>query len=499
MNLALGRRLKIRAIVHVAGEPIPYFWPMRTFIHHNPLYGLEHLPFDQAVAMGARLFRARGYLPRVLQQRQLAAGKVDRAVLEDQVAHFLAGQPAIAGLDLERLLMTLLTEIETPIGAPPALAHAGDIHAVLAGHALPPREIGGAALAAQVGADMPPGRPLYAIVDMLFGTEIGATLDELVIKSCLDFFDEGQSVWQMPGREKGLFAAWSAVARRNLRLFIRGLHIKRILAVDDTPEGIISHVMGELGVPEDDWMNHFTCELTRLHGWAGFIRWRAGAKHYHWARHYPADLVDYLAIRLVLGLALLREHAERKGTPANLADLARFVESHPAEAYLRREFHGGHVLPEMAHAVEDAIAARRPARIARLLPQYLARKREHEARCHAAALHRLATCAGMADALPRLAPDDVARLTATLARFEQEEGGMWLGALEAHYMGRLLHGLDLALPAPREKRPFAQVMFCIDVRSERIRRHLEKVGDYQTFGIAGFFGVPVSFIGLEKG
>src|SRR5574340_161127 len=153
----------------------------------------------------------------------------------------------------------------------------------------------------------------------------------------------------------------------------------------------------------------------------------------------------------------------------------------------------------MAHAVEDAIAARRPARIARLLPQYLARKREHEARRHADALRQLAARAGMTDALRRLAPEEVTQLAALLARFEQEEGGIWLGALEAHYMGRLLHGLDLARPAPREKRPFAQVMFCIDVRSERIRRHLEKVGDYQTFGIAGFFGVPVSFIGLDKG
>ena len=29
---------------------------------------------------------------------------------------------------------------------------------------------------------------------------IGATLDELVIKSCFDFFDEGQSAWAMPQR-----------------------------------------------------------------------------------------------------------------------------------------------------------------------------------------------------------------------------------------------------------------------------------------------------------
>lgn len=499
MNLALGRRLKIRAMVHVAGEPIPFFWPMRTFIHHNPLYGLEHLPFEKAVVEGERLFHARGFLPRPLQQRYLASGQVDLAALEDQVERFLAMQPHVANLDLRRLLMTLLTEIEEPIGALPSLADASDIHAALNGFAVPARTIGGAALTAQVGADMPPGRPLHAIVDMLFGTDIGATLNELVIKSCLDFFDEGQSVWQMPGREKGLFAAWSAVARRNLRLFIRGLHIKRILAVDDTPEGIISHVMDELGVPEDDWLSHFTCELTRLHGWAGFIRWRAGAKHYHWSRHYPADLVDYLAIRLVLGLALLREHAQRKGTPLTVAGLSRFVEAHPADAYLRREIYGGHVQPSMAHAVEDAISAGKPAGIASLLPQYLARKREDEARRHAAALRQLAARAGLSDALPRLAPEDVGRLTAMLARFEREEGPMWLRAQEAHYMGQLLGVLNFTDPAPREKRPFAQVMFCIDVRSERIRRHLEKVGDYQTFGIAGFFGVPVSFIGLDKG
>ncbi|MGE5320968.1 MAG: putative inorganic carbon transporter subunit DabA, partial [Hyphomicrobiaceae bacterium] len=264
MKLELGRRLKIRTMVHVAGEPIPFFWPMRTFIHHNPLYGLEHLPFEEAIGEGARLFRARGFLPRHTQQRYLASGKVDLAALQNQVERFLAMQPDLAGLDLRRLLMTLLSEIEEPIGLPPSLADAADVHAALNGFSVPARKTTGAALAAQVGADMPPGRPLYAIVDMLFGTGIGATLDELVIKSCLDFFDEGQSVWQMPGREKGLFAAWSAVARRNLRLFIRGLHIKRILAVDDTPEGIISHVMDELGVPEDDWMSHFTCELTRL-------------------------------------------------------------------------------------------------------------------------------------------------------------------------------------------------------------------------------------------
>lgn len=500
MTLSLGQRLNVRAKVYVAAEPIPFFWPMRSFIHHNPLHGLEGLPFEAAAKKGAKLFHGRAFLPRAEYQRYLSEGAVDKQALEASIRAFTAKHPNELNIDLDHWLMVLASQVKQLVVPRGSLCDATLVAKVLQG-------VEGQSTAVfdlddlrqRLAKRLIGEQPLYESVDQLYGTSVAADLDELLVKSCLDFFDEGQSVWGMPQRELGLFAAWRELASRNLRMPLKGLRIQRILESHDTAEDVISFVMNELGVAEENWVAYFTRELAHLHGWAGFVRWRSSSDNYHWAQQYPADLIDFLAVRLTLALGLLRELG-RKKIPTTVRELEGAFAGRAEEMWLRHQLYSGKVLPAMAHQVDMALARGDSKHIQQVFKEYLPQKCAYDGRQQAKRLNAWARRVGKeADALKQMSAQELEQLISITRAFENSEGMVWLEAMESKSVHRLLDGLTYAPPEPREKRPFVQAMFCIDTRSERIRRHLESVGDYQTFGVAGFFGVPVSFMELGKG
>jgi len=97
---------------------------------------------------------------------------------------------------------------------------------------------------------------------------------------------------------------------------------------------------------------------------------------------------------------------------------------------------------------------------------------------------------------PRSVPGLSHAARASLASMDRDRASSaWLLALEHHYRDELLAQL---VPTGAEARSVAhaQVVCCIDVRSEGIRRHLEATGPYETFGFAGFFALPLRYTAL---
>lgn len=77
----------------------------------------------------------------------------------------------------------------------------------------------------------------------------------------------------------------------------------------------------------------------------------------------------------------------------------------------------------------------------------------------------------------------------------------FLNAWEASYRTEVVERVATESQSLAESessvRPDAQLVFCIDTRSEVIRRHIEATGDYETHGYAGFFGIPIEYQGYD--
>jgi uncharacterized protein YbcC (UPF0753/DUF2309 family) len=80
---------------------------------------------------------------------------------------------------------------------------------------------------------------------------------------------------------------------------------------------------------------------------------------------------------------------------------------------------------------------------------------------------------------------------------------IWLKAWEQSWQNQLVETMENQLITTNSSAettlPEAQMVFCIDTRSELIRRHVESKGNYETYGYAGFFGIAMDYESLEDG
>jgi uncharacterized protein len=509
-----SRRMELRGIVRLAGEVIAQYWPMRTFVHHNPLHSIEYLPFEEAVKRGKQFMGGSGYLPHHLYREYLKAGRIRPTHLDDALKpcvldkHVLIGShrvthgSVIRACLAEGLCAAAMEPLDDQLDDPdkPQIdALARQLERVLHPFSLDDRirkvvDENRAALCRWL--------TLSHWCDDTLGTQIVQQINEQMIKWCAAFLDEGHATWVMPGREKGLYEAWKAMASHEWSPCGIKDSVRKIARLPDYPEDALRESLDALGIPSELLQDYLSLQLTALPGWAGFIKWRGEERDYPWQQAYPVGLVKFLAIRLWYARELVQQACkDHLGIEGRYEAVMAYMRDYPEEYYLRRQRVAGR-LPALYAEEVDRLSHRKGQNWNSILARYRAevipRLQAAARRGAARRLLALAHSLGIEPAtLTESSPADLKQVVDWMEAFpESDHGPVWLKALEAGYQEQLLGQLrahrTTAVPA-ETARPYSQSVYCIDVRSEPFRRHLESVGPHETYGFAGFFAAFIRY------
>jgi uncharacterized protein len=512
------RRMELRGIVQLAGEVIAQYWPMRTFVHHNPLHSLEYLPFEETVRRGKQFMGGNGYLPGEIYRGYMRAGRISIEHLDTALKPFTSethvniGPHQVSHGDVLKACLTdgLCAPVVEPLDAELFDSMHDLVEKVAArlGSVLPLPDLRDRIHTIVEGDEAALGHwlTLSHWCDDTLGTQIVRQINEQLIKWCEAFLDEGHATWTMPGREKGLYNAWKALAAHEWSPCGIEDSGKKISRLPDHPEDALLESLDALGIPDELRQDYLSLQLTALPGWAGFIKWRAEEREYVWQQAYPVGLVKFLAIRLWYARELVHKACrEELGIDGRYDAVIAYMRNNSEEHYLRRQRVAGR-LPALYAEEVDRLGHQKEKTWSNLIERYrteVVPRQEGAARRGAAKrLLGLARALGIdPTALVESEPADLNTILVWMDSFpESDHGPVWLHAFEAGYHARLLDQMNRAVSQPVSEhnalepaRPYSQSVYCIDVRSEPFRRHLESVGAHETYGFAGFFAAFIRY------
>jgi uncharacterized protein YbcC (UPF0753/DUF2309 family) len=423
----------ISAMVANISEAVAPVWPLNTFIACNPLQGFEYLPFERAVSEGQKYFNGAGHLDLDYYRAQYHAGYIDKQQLQHSLTAYLKPFPEVLSIGQQTVDVKRWCYRYVMNECRPSNMIPDMMNKLNLN---------------EIDADTQPAPKLSV---PWRDRQVMTKVNWQTIKWCTAFLDEGQATLPMPEKQLGFYQAWRQLAPFDHTLHNRQPAIRKWLQT--LPMSAIStllHCLTVLGIESDDWEVYLKQSLTELPGWAGFIKWREDQSDYLPNQLAPITIMDYLAIRLTIECAVLMQITG--------------VQSDELAAKLKSGYH-------QSNHDEERHDDMQPANVLEKLWQYST-------------------------------VDDTNFAQLTQAEFEQwrqvinhiDRQMIWLGAAERSYQMTLLPTLNRHPPKyVADERPAAQIVFCIDVRSEPFRRSLEAQGQYETFGFAGFFGLPIRF------
>jgi uncharacterized protein YbcC (UPF0753/DUF2309 family) len=347
--------------------------------------------------------------------------------------------------------------------------------------------------------------------DLLFeatGVDIDQRVNEMLMRFCAAFLDQGFSDWELPGRERGFYYAFLELYHRGgglpSRWFapVRG-ELERLMTAGIGPLKSIDQSLLALGVETNERESFISQTLLSLRGWAGMI-WQLETRGDRVARPAPeGSLLEFLAIRLILErFALQYAVREELSEPIDLQHLrreliARLPAFQPVH-YEQRAFTLFQLAQTLGWTPEDLYRLR-PSEWKRLFREIegfsgLDRRRVYhlafERNYRQQALDAIAIHCERQRTEKHAWDATRARVTSALGARPSvtvDESSQSLSGEAAKNLGH-----SDAAPAA----PLMQMITCIDDREESFRRHLEEVEpQVETFGAAGFFGVAMYYRG----
>ena len=209
-------RLLADAIVGACHRIAP-LWPLKNFVAVNPFLGFSTQSFAATCATLHRVARIDMLMP-----RRFFCEAITRGEIEDcDMAAALAAVPNTwaAPATVEALHQAASREIRTKAVHPAAVATIAEVLDSLA------------------SGDRLVSRTAF--------------MTDEISKWCAAYFDEGQSVWRLPGRSLPPYAGWRAAMRHDLNPEAMGIRNFRTL-VGAMPEDCIeaiAAVIDRIGVP----------------------------------------------------------------------------------------------------------------------------------------------------------------------------------------------------------------------------------------------------------
>jgi len=452
-----------RALARAHGV-LPDQGPIGVFIHHNTLHAFQHLPFHQAVQMGADQLGARPYLSLQEFRAALHSGRIAEADLRHEMAAALgerAQAPVLPGLSTADLWYALTaTDADTDDAAGLEFTVRSGIARQCADMPLWQAAVARAETGPrfETPATQRFRRHRDAIV-ALGGDDTDPAVHGELVRLSSGFLDHGQAHTALPGREHGFLRAVTrlyaggASAPRDCRGAEAGM--RRVFDAHVDPRTVIVTALSELGVRVDDAEDYLFAVALALPGWAGMF----ARMERHPGEHPggpPTMLEDFLAVRLLLEQPAVRRACRAAGLEPNWAVLRQVA-----------------LVPPQRAPILDASLLWGLARAAHWTPE---------------------TVAGLGNA------DLRALWQACAACTDLDRRRICQNAFERTYRRMILDAMAArrALPPHRvEGRPRAQFVFCIDEREESTRRAIEEQHPaYVTYSAAGFFGVAIDYQGL---